>query len=125
MLIAIVVNGLLYGGTYALLAVGFALVFGVAKIINMSHTGFYMIAAYLIFIATSILGIPLWLSALLAIALAGLIGIIAYRLCLDRIKQHETAVLIVSVGIALLFQELLLLFSAAPTKGFPTSFPDS
>lgn len=123
MLIAIVVNGLLYGGTYALLAVGFALVFGVAKIINMSHTGFYMVAAYLIFMATSMLGIPIWMAAGLAILASGLIGLIAYRLCLDRIKTHETAVLIVSVGLALLFQELLLLAFGGAYKGIPHFVP--
>ena len=123
MLIAIVVNGLLYGGTYALLAVGFALVFGVAKIINMSHTGFYMVAAYLIFTATSILGIPIWMAAGLAIAGSGLIGLVAYRLCLDRIKTHETAVLIVSVGLALLFQEILLLAFGGGYKAIPHFVP--
>ena len=123
MLVAILANGLLYGGTYALLAVGFALVFGVAKIINMSHTGFYMVAAYLIFTATSILGIPIWAAAGLAIVASGLVGLIAYRLCLDRIKTHETAVLIVSVGLALLFQEILLLAFGGSYKGIPHFVP--
>ena len=123
MLIAIVVNGLLYGGTYALLAVGFALVFGVARLINMSHTAFYMVSAYMTFIAASIIGVPLVLSALLAIALSGLVGLIAYRVCLDRIKTHETAVLIVSVGLALLFQELLLLFFGGSYLGIPHFIP--
>ena len=123
MLVAILVNGLLYGGTYALLAVGFALVFGVAKIINMSHTGFYMVAAYLIFTATSILGIPIWVAAALSVVASGLIGLVAYRLCLDRIKTHETAVLIVSVGLALLFQELLLLTFGGSYKGIPHFVP--
>jgi len=122
-LFAILVNGLLYGGTYALLAVGFALIFGAAKIVNMSHTSFYMVAAYLIFVATSMLGIPLLVSVFLAMVLSGLIGIIAYRMCLDRIKEHETAVMIVSVGLALLFQELLLLFFGGTYKGIPHFIP--
>jgi len=118
-LFAIFLNGLLYGGTYALLAVGFALVFGVAKIVNMAHTGFYMMSAYLIFIGVSILGYPLIVAALLTVVGAGLIGVIAYRLFLDRIKEHETAVMIVSVGLALLIQELLLLFFGGHYKAIP------
>lgn len=123
MLVSILVNGLLYGGTYALLAMGFALVFGVAKIINMSHTAFYMVSAYLTFIGASMLGIPIIVSALLSIVVSGLIGLIAYKICLDRIKTHETAVLIVSVGIAVLFQEILLLAFGGSYKGIPHFFP--
>jgi branched-chain amino acid transport system permease protein len=118
-LFAIFINGLLYGGTYALLAVGFALVFGVAKVVNMSHTGFYMMAAYLIFIGISMLNMALSVSTFLALVLAGLIGIIAYRICLDRIKSHETAVMIVSVALAILIQELLLLFFGAQYRTIP------
>ncbi len=116
MLFAIFINGLLYGGTYALLAVGFALVFGVAKIVNMAHTGFYMMSAYLIFIGVSVLGYPLIVAVLLTVVGAGLIGVIAYRLFLDRIKEHETAVMIVSVGLALLIQELCYCSLAVITR---------
>lgn len=123
MLFAILVNGLLYGGTYALLAVGFALIFGVAKIVNMSHTSFYMVASYLIFVGACMVGIPLLVSVPLALLLTSTIGIIAYRICLDRIKEHETAVLIVSVGLALLFQELLLLFFGGRYLGIPHFVP--
>jgi branched-chain amino acid transport system permease protein len=94
---------------YAMLAVGFALVFGAAKILNMAHTAFYMLAAFFILIATSILGIPPLLSIILSIALTGIVGIIYYKLCLDRIKEHAVAVMIISVAIAILFQELLLI----------------
>ena len=121
--VAILINGLLYGSTYALLAVGFAMIFGVARIVNMSHTGFYMIGAYVVFIATSMLGMPLLLCALLAVVLSALIGVISYYLCFDRIKEHETAVMIVSVGLALLFQEILLIFFGSSYKGIPHFVP--
>lgn len=123
MLVAILLNGLLYGGTYALLAVGFSLVFGVAKIVNMSHTGFYMVGAYLVFIASSMMGLPLLLSGLLAVIISALLGLISYRLCFDRIKEQGTAVMIVSVGLALLFQELLLLLFGGSYKGISHFVP--
>ena len=53
MTLDILINGLVASGMYAILSVGFALIFGVAKIINMAHTAFYMITAYLIFIVVS------------------------------------------------------------------------
>lgn len=105
----ILVNGLVSGGIYALLAVGFSLIFGVAKILNMAHTSFYMMAAFLIFIATTMLRFPLLPSASLAIIITYFIGVFFYRLLFDRIKEHETAVLIISVALAMIFQEVLLL----------------
>ena len=58
-IVNILIYGLVYGTTYALMAVGFSLVFGVAKILNLAHTGFYMIAGFLIFIAVKVFNLPL------------------------------------------------------------------
>ncbi|RLB14058.1 MAG: branched-chain amino acid ABC transporter permease, partial [Deltaproteobacteria bacterium] len=49
MLLDIIVNGLISGSIYALLAIGFSLIFGVARIVNIAHTAFYMVAAYCIY----------------------------------------------------------------------------
>jgi len=106
---AILINGLVTGGMYAILAVGFSLVFGAAKILNMAHTAFYMVAAFLIFIMTTTLGFPSLPSIVLAIAIMGIIGMVTYKLCLDRIKEHPVAVMIISVAVAVLFQEVLLI----------------
>ncbi|MCL0075656.1 branched-chain amino acid ABC transporter permease [Dehalococcoidia bacterium] len=106
---AIVINGLVLGGMYAILAVGFALVFGVAKILNMAHTAFYMVGAFLILIMTIMLGFPSLPSIVLAIAIMGITGSVIYKLFLDRVKEHPVAVMIISVGVAILFQEVLLI----------------
>ena len=108
----IFINGLVFGGVYAVLAVGFSLVFGVAKILNMAHTAFYMVTAYLIFIATTMLGFPLLLSVVLSAFISGILGIVCYQLLFDRVKEHQTAVMIISVALAILFQEVLLLIFA-------------
>ncbi|MBN1181620.1 MAG: branched-chain amino acid ABC transporter permease [Bacteroidales bacterium] len=108
-IINILIHGMTYGGMIAILAVGFSLIFGVAKIVNMAHTAFYMIASFIIYISTNNLGLNVVVSAILSILLTSLIGIICYKLFFDRIKQHETAVMIVSVALALLFQEILLI----------------
>lgn len=105
----ILINGLISGGIYALLAVGFSLVFGVAKILNMAHTAFYMVSAFLLLISNSIMGFPILPSAVLVILITGFLGIACYKLCFDRIKEHETVVIIISVALAILFQEVLLI----------------
>ena len=109
MLVSILINGLVSGGMYAVFAVGFSLVFGVAKILNLAHTAFYMVAAFLVFVATITLGANPLIAAIFALIVAGLIGVICYKLCLDRVKVHETAVLIITVAIAIFFQEIFLL----------------
>lgn len=105
----ILVNGLISGGIYALLAAGFSLVFSVAKIMNMAHTAFYMICAFLLFMAGTKLGLPTALSSFLAVAITGIVAMACYRFFFDRVKQHITAVMIISIALAILFQEIFLI----------------
>ncbi len=104
----IIINGLITGGVYALLAVGFSLIFGVARIINLAHTAFYMLAAYLIYAFSRSLDLNLYLSVVLSIMAVTLIGVLSYRLVIDRVRQHETTVLIVTVALAIIIQESML-----------------
>jgi branched-chain amino acid transport system permease protein len=119
MFISIVINGLITGGMCAILAVGFSLIFGVAKILNLAHTSFYMAVAYFMFIATAKLSLSTLTSAVLAIPIAGILGMICYKLCFDRVKVHTTVILIISVGIAMLFQEIFLIIFASQYRSIP------
>jgi len=105
----ILVNGLISGGIYALLAAGFSLIFGVAKIMNMAHTAFYMVCAFFFFMGGVKLGLPTALSAVLAIVITGIVAMACYVFFFDRVKQHMTAVMIISIALALLFQEIFLI----------------
>ena len=80
----ILVNGLVSGGKYALLALGFSLIFGVARIMNLTHTAYYMLSAYLIYYLTVSLGIPLPLAWLLGIAVMVALGLAVYRRAKER-----------------------------------------
>jgi branched-chain amino acid transport system permease protein len=115
----IVISGLAYSGLYATLAVGFSLVFGVAKILNMAHTGFYMVTAFFIFTVNMIIGVPLVPSAIMGVMFAFILGGASYKFLFDRVKTHETAVLIVSVGLAMLFQEIVLLVFGSLYRHIP------
>jgi branched-chain amino acid transport system permease protein len=115
----IIVYGLVASGVYALLAVGFSLIFGVARIVNLSHTAFYMLAAYLIYSLTGAAGLNLYLSIMIAIVAVTIIGTISYKMLIARVRQHEATTLIVTIAIAVILQEALL-------KGFgggPRSIP--
>lgn len=105
----IIVMGLITGSIYALLAVSFSLIFGVARIVNIAHTAFYMIAAYCIYTVTHYLGWHPVAAMLIAVVISILLGMITYKLFLNPIREHEFAVLIATMAIAMIFQEIMIL----------------
>jgi len=109
MILDIIISGLISGSVYALLSIGFSLIFGVARIVNIAHTAFYMLAAYCIYYGTHRLGLhPVW-CMFAAVILVTLFGVIAYKILIDPIREHEGAVLIGTIALAMAFQEVMLL----------------
>ena len=97
------------GGVYALLAIGFSLVFGVARIVNIAHTAFYMLAAYLFYVLLVKVGLGIALSAVIAVVGVTLVSVLCYKLVIEPVREHEAAVLIATIALALIFQELMLI----------------
>ena len=104
----IIITGLINGSMLALLAIGFSLIFGVARIVNIAHTAFYMVAAYCIYYLSIRLGLNPILSMLIAVVFVTLIGLLVYKLVIDPIREHESAVLIATIALAMFFQEVIL-----------------
>jgi branched-chain amino acid transport system permease protein len=119
MLTDIILTTLINGSTYALLAIGFSLVFGVARIVNIAHTAFYMVAAYCIFYGTYRMGVHPGIAVLMAIVLVVLLGLICYRLFIEPIREHEAAVLIATIALAMVFQEIILLIFSGDFRTVP------
>ncbi|HEY8555576.1 MAG TPA: branched-chain amino acid ABC transporter permease [Burkholderiales bacterium] len=119
----ILITGLVNGGVYALLAIGFSLIFGVARIVNIAHTAFYMLAAYLVYTFLNIAGLPLLLSVVLAVGLVTLLSMVCYKLVIEPVREYESAVLIATIALALIFQETLLLIFGGHFLGSPTLIP--
>ncbi|HLC42710.1 MAG TPA: branched-chain amino acid ABC transporter permease [Methylomirabilota bacterium] len=119
MLQDILVTGLVNGGVYALLAIGFSLIFGVARIVNIAHTGFYMVSAYLLYTLLNLARLNFFLSFLLAVAAVTLLSVICYKLVIEPVRQHEAAVLIATIALGLIFQESLLRIFGGHFRGNP------
>lgn len=119
MLLDIVIDGLIKGSVYALLAIGFSLVLGVARIINIAHTALYMTAAYLIYIGVKTLGSSPLLAMLAAVGLTVLLGLMVYRLFIQPIQEHEAAVLIATIAVAMMLQEVFLMSFGGHYLGVP------
>jgi len=117
MLEGIIINGLISSGVYALLAIGFSLIFGAARIINLTHTAFYMLAAYLIFTFTSSFDINPVLSIIISIVAVTIIGVLVYKFVIERVRAHEATVLIVTIAMAIIIQEVVLLAFGGHFRG--------
>ena len=121
MLQDILVTGLVNGGVYALLAIGFSLVFGVARIVNIAHTAFYMLAAYCFYTLLVKLQVPVLLGGVIAVLAVTALSLIAYRLVIEPVREHESAVLIATIALAIIFQELMLVTYGGHYLGIPSA----
>ena len=115
----IIINGLINGSIYALLAIGFSLIFGVARIVNIAHTAFYMLAAYFIYMGFGYLGLSPYVAMPLAVLAVGVLAVICYKLFIDPIREHEAAVLIATIALAMVIQEALLIGFGGHYLGVP------
>ena len=108
MLRSILVTGLVNGAIYALLALGFSLVFGVARIVNIAYAGLYMLSAYLVYALLHGGGLPAPAAVPLAVAAVVALGVAVYRGVVEPVREHESAVLISTIALTLVFQEVVL-----------------
>ncbi|MBJ3777563.1 branched-chain amino acid ABC transporter permease [Acuticoccus mangrovi] len=115
-----VLNGLLVGAYYLLLALGLSLIFSLGGIVNLAHGGFYAIGAYLAVVLTRHLG---WAPAFVASPiLVALLGVVVERLFFQRFYRRDPILsILLTFGLAMVIeQSLRMIFGAAP---LPTSIP--
>lgn len=118
-------NGLVNGTTYVLIATGLTLVFGVLHIINFAHGEFYMLGAFFTFFAVKLLGLDYISSAVLATVVVAALGILANRFFFWPLrKEHEFTLLLSSLGLALLLTNGGELIFGADPKYIPSPFAD-
>jgi branched-chain amino acid transport system permease protein len=110
-LLKILVDGLFRGGSYSLMALGLTLLYGVARIVNMSHGSLFMLSVYIYYIfSTIILGLDPWLALMVTILVMGVIGAIIHRLAVHPVLGDDVAILVVTITIAVIIQALVMMF---------------
>lgn len=117
----ILITGLVNGGVYALLAIGFSLIFGVARIVNIAHTAFYMLSAYGFYLLLVQFQMNFALAAFVAVVAVVAISMLCYKLVIEPVRQHEAAVLIATIALALILQESLLIGFGGHFLGIPAA----
>ena len=120
-LLSTLLNGLSLGSVYAIIALGYTMVYGIAKMLNFAHGDVIMIGAYISFSAIFYWNVPPILGFLLAMLVCTVLGIIIERLAYKPLRQATSlAVLITAIGISYLLQNGAQLIWGANTKSFPT-----
>jgi branched-chain amino acid transport system permease protein len=119
----ILVQTLVFGGIYALLAIGFSLISGNARVINLAHTGFFMLAAYGLWYFTRRLGIDVGWAIAITVPAVTLVGVLAYRYLINPIREHHAAVLLMTVALAIVFQELMMAIFSSNFWSIPALIP--
>ncbi|MEP9375694.1 branched-chain amino acid ABC transporter permease [Aquabacter sp. CN5-332] len=114
-----VVNGLMVGMIYMLMAIGFTMVFGIMRIVNFAHGEFYMVGAFLFAILYGTNGVPFAPSLVLAVAATGFLGLVLERLVFSRFRGSEVNGMIASLGIALIMQNGALLIWGPSPRSVP------
>lgn len=118
------VNGLILGGTYALLGIGLTLIFGIMNVVNFAHGEFYTLGAYATFFGLSLVGTNFFLALAGALALGVLMGAACERLLLRRLLgESMDTTMLVMIGVAIAMQNAELLAWGGVARSVPHPFP--
>ena len=118
------VNGISLGSIYAIIALGYTMVYGIAKMLNFAHGDVIMVGAYLIFCATQYWGIPVLPALLIAMISCTLLGMTIEKLAYSPLRKATSlAVLITAIGVSYLLQNLAQLIWTPNPKIFPQLIP--
>jgi branched-chain amino acid transport system permease protein len=107
---SILIQGFISGVTYALLACGFTLVYGVTRILNLAHGAFYMLGAYVFYVLTfGYMNLHPAIALIVAPVIVGFLGVVCYILILRPIVNDYFGIMVVTVALALIIQQLTLI----------------
>ena len=114
------INGISLGSVYAIIALGYTMVYGIAKMLNFAHGDVIMIGAYVSFCAVHYWNLPPAAAVVVAMLACTALGIIIERLAYKPLRQATSlAVLITAIGMSYLLQNAALLIWGSNTKAFP------
>jgi len=113
----IIISGLILGGLYCLMSIGFSLIHGVARVMNLAHGALYMLTAYLIY---SLLSLGLGPAIIISLIVTVLFSLIIYKLLIGPLREKESRAAIVTLALALIFQESVKLIWGPEFQSIPS-----
>jgi len=114
------VNGITLGGVYALIAVGYTMVYGVIQLINFAHGEIYMLGAFLAYTMVTLLGLPFFAAFILTILICACFGVILDVIAYRPLRNApRLAALITAIGMSIFLQNLALMIWGSQIKSYP------
>ena len=118
-IIQYLINGISIGAVYAIIALGYTMVYGIAKMLNFAHGDVIMVGAYISFCVTNYLGLPAWVSILAAMAVCTILGVLIEGLAYKPLRGTPgLAVLITAIGVSYFLQNAAQLIWSSSPKNF-------
>ena len=118
--ISYLINGISLGSVYAIIALGYTMVYGIAKMLNFAHGDITMVGGYVLLTATAAMGMSPMLGILAAVIVCTVLGVTIERVAYRPLRNAASslAVLITAIGVSYLLQNVALLLFGADTKSF-------
>lgn len=119
------VNGISLGSIYALIALGYTMVYGIIKLINFAHGDVYMIGAYIGFAAITYAKLGFFPALIITMILCALLGVVIERVAYKPLRNStKIAVLITAIGVSLLLEYVMMFFVGAEVRSYPPVLSD-
>lgn len=119
------INGLVSGSIYALMAIGFTLIFGILHVVNLAHGELYMLGAFSTFILVSLYRFHFFAALLVSLLVVGVLGFFLERLIFHPLRQRENAVLntlLASIGLSIFISNLVAQMAGSDMRSIPPPF---
>lgn len=118
--ISYLINGISLGSVYAIIALGYTMVYGIAKMLNFAHGDVIMVGGYVVLTIVSTMGMPPAVGILAAVIFCTILGVVIERVAYKPLRNAASslAVLITAIGVSYLLQNLALIIFGADTKSF-------
>ena len=117
--LSFLISGLSLGSVYALIALGYTMVYGIAKMLNFAHGDVIMVGAYLIYVVSTMQGLPIWVGFLASVIGCTVLGMVIERLAYKPLRGAQSlAVLITAIGVSYFLQNAALLIFGSSPKSF-------
>lgn len=116
------VNGISLGSLYALLAIGYTMVYGILRLINFAHGDIFMMGTYIAFYAMTAFYLPWWAAFILSLLLTAVFGIVLERAAYRPLRNSpRISIMISAIGASFLIESLAVVFFGGRPKAFPVA----
>ncbi len=124
-LIQQLINGVSLGSIYALIALGYTMIYGIIKLINFAHGDIYMVGAYIAFFAITALNLSIIPALLVSMAVTGMLGMLVEKLAYKPLRHApRISILITAIGVSFFLEYTMMYFVSPTPRTFPQVIPN-